>query len=57
MLRMLLVVVAAVLAVKILMNLFRSRTPENNVKGRPQRPANSARRADDIEDAEFREIK
>ncbi|MBL0059958.1 MAG: hypothetical protein IPP40_00255 [bacterium] len=57
MLRMLLVVVAAVLAVKILLNFFRSRAPESNVKGRPQRPVNSARRSDDIEDADFREIK
>lgn len=57
MLRMLLIVVAAVLAVKILMNLIRSRKPENNVKGRPQRPNNTARRSDDIEDADFKEIK
>jgi len=57
MLRMLLIVVAAVLAVKIIMNLIRSRKPENNIKGRPQRSTNSARRADDIEDADFKEIK
>ncbi|NUO18708.1 hypothetical protein HUU59_04595 [bacterium] len=58
MLRMLLVVVAAVLAVKILLNLFRSRSPEQNVKGNPQQRASGpARRNEDIEDADFREIK
>lgn len=55
---MLLVVVAAVLAVKILLNLFRSRSPEQNVKGNPQQRASGpARRNEDIEDADFREIK
>lgn len=56
MLRMLLVVVAAVLAVRILVSLLRPRRQDTNVGGRPQRP-NNARRANDIEDADFREIK
>ncbi|MBK6910637.1 MAG: hypothetical protein IPK53_14235 [bacterium] len=56
MLRMLLVVVAAVLAVRIIQNLFQSRRQETNVGGNPQRPRDS-RRTNDIEDADFREIK
>lgn len=57
MLRMLLVVVAAVLAVRILLSLIQPRKKsEPNVQGRPQRPA-APRRANDIEDADFREIK
>ncbi|MBK6767392.1 MAG: hypothetical protein IPG71_14210 [bacterium] len=54
---MLLVVVAAVLAVRILLSLLRPRKrSETNVKGRAQRPGGT-RRTDEIEDADFREIK
>ncbi len=56
MLRMLLVVLAAVLAVRILLSLLRPRKAGPNVKGRPQRQA-GPRKSDDIEDADFREIK
>lgn len=57
MLRMLLTVLAVVIAVKIILNLLQPRKQDNNVKGRPQRPADSPRRSDNIEDADFREIK
>lgn len=57
MLRMLLVVIAAVLAVRILLSLFQPRKKrEPDVQGRPQR-SSGPRRANDIEDADFREIK
>jgi len=56
MVRMLLVVLAAVLAVRILMNLLRPRRSEPDIGGRPQRPRDT-RRTNEIEDADFREIK
>lgn len=57
MLRMLLTVIAAVLAVKILLNLLRPKKQEPSVKGRPTKSSMTDRRADDIEDADFKEIK
>ena len=55
-LRMLLTVIAAVVAVRLLMNVFRSRKEETNVQGRPRGSA-PARKHGDVEDAEFKEIK
>ncbi len=57
MVRMLLTVVAVVVAVKIILNLLQPRKQDSNIQGQPQRPVSNARRSDDIEDAEFREIK
>ncbi|MCL4306560.1 hypothetical protein KJZ99_11670 [bacterium] len=56
MLRMLLIVIAAVLAVRLLLNLFRPRGPNTRVGGKPHDQA-GGRKYDDIEDADFREIK
>jgi hypothetical protein len=57
MLRMLLTVIAAVLAVKILLNLLRPKKQEPAVKGNPSKSSTVDRRSDDIEDADFKEIK
>jgi len=54
---MLLTVIAVVLAVKILLNLFRAKKQQPTVKGRPNPSSMSERRSDDIEDADFKEIK
>ncbi|MCB9357979.1 MAG: hypothetical protein H6508_06100 [Calditrichaeota bacterium] len=56
MVRMLLAVLAVVLAVRVLLNLFRSSKSGPSVKGTPRSQA-SDRKYDDIEDAEFKEIK
>lgn len=57
MLRMLLFVVATVFAVKILLNLLRPKKRDPFVKGRPHQTSANDRRSDDIEDADFKEIK
>jgi hypothetical protein len=54
---MILIVLAVVLIVRILQNLLRPRKKNDpTVGGNPQRQT-GARKSDDIEDAEFREIK
>ncbi|MCB1059169.1 MAG: hypothetical protein KDB65_02965 [Calditrichaeota bacterium] len=57
MLRMLLTVIAAVLAVKVLLNMLRPKKQEPTVKGRPTKSSVTDRRLEDIEDADFKEIK